>query len=349
MSELIKSNARRGKKTYVAFLDVRKAYPTCRRAAMLERLYAKLAAAPGGSEKHRPKLFSAVATMLRTENCRSKVVVDGAESAEYTVGHGLREGAVLSPVLYAVFIDDIARRLEASCSGVSVGGEAGEAVRCLLYADDICITADSQEDLQRALNVCQSFANESSFEYSMEKSQVVIFGGDYSFNAPAFTLMGQTMESVDRYKYLGLWFHESLGRPNGPRAPSRPPKSVASEYLQQRFTDEPGPGENTPVEERCIVGLWFNPNVGREGSWVAETRRLDENVDAETVEYYAGPRTSMKRMMERYCFLHKDYEPPTFRALDPWELQIEHICRSISMRTGLLRRLLLFRGSGCAS
>ena len=56
--------------------------------------------------------------------------------------------------------------------------------------------------LQRALNVCQSFANESSFEYSMEKSQVVIFGGDYSFNAPAFTLMGQTMESVDRYKYL---------------------------------------------------------------------------------------------------------------------------------------------------
>ena len=35
LSELIKSNARRGKKTYVAFLDVRKAYPTCRRAAML--------------------------------------------------------------------------------------------------------------------------------------------------------------------------------------------------------------------------------------------------------------------------------------------------------------------------
>ena len=99
LSELIKSSARRGKKTYVAFLDVRKAYPTCRRAAMLERLYAKLAAAPGGSESYRPKLFSAVATMLRTENFRSKVVVDGAESAEYTVGHGLREGAVLSPGL----------------------------------------------------------------------------------------------------------------------------------------------------------------------------------------------------------------------------------------------------------
>ena len=87
------------------------------------------------------------------------------------------------------------------------------------------------------------------------------------------------------------------------------------------------------------MGLWFDPSAGSDGSWVAKTRRLDENVDAETVEYYTGPRTSMKRLMERYCFLHKDYEPPTFRALDPWELQIEHICRSISMRTGLLRRL----------
>ena len=93
----------------MAFLDVRKAYPTCRRAAMLERLYAKLAAAPGGSESYRPKFFSAVATMLRTENCRSKVVVDGAESAEYTVGHGLREGAVLSPVLYG-YVRDVCWR-----------------------------------------------------------------------------------------------------------------------------------------------------------------------------------------------------------------------------------------------
>ena len=48
--------------------------------------------------------------------------MDGAESAEYTEGHGLCEGPVLSPVLYAVFIDNIARRLVvASCSGVSVG------------------------------------------------------------------------------------------------------------------------------------------------------------------------------------------------------------------------------------
>ena len=85
------------------------------------------------------------------------------------------------------------------------------------------------------LDCAQLFADESSFQYSMEKSQTVVFGGDCSFNAPVFTLMGQTMENVDRYKYLGLVFHESLGRPNGPCAPSRPPKSVANEYLQSMY------------------------------------------------------------------------------------------------------------------
>jgi len=39
LAEAVKSNARKGKRTYAAFLDVRKAYPTMRRSAMLGRLY----------------------------------------------------------------------------------------------------------------------------------------------------------------------------------------------------------------------------------------------------------------------------------------------------------------------
>ena len=99
LTETIKSNARRGKKTYVAFLDVRKAYPTTRRSAMLGRLFDKLARAPGGSANSRPLIWSAIERMLREENCKSRILLDTVESSEYTVGHGLREGSVLSPIL----------------------------------------------------------------------------------------------------------------------------------------------------------------------------------------------------------------------------------------------------------
>ena len=44
-------------------------------------------------------IWSAIERMLREENCKSLILLDTVESSEYTVGHGLREGSVLSPIL----------------------------------------------------------------------------------------------------------------------------------------------------------------------------------------------------------------------------------------------------------
>jgi len=41
-AKAVKSQGRRKKSTYTAYLDVAKAFPTCRRAAMFERLFKKL-------------------------------------------------------------------------------------------------------------------------------------------------------------------------------------------------------------------------------------------------------------------------------------------------------------------
>ena len=223
LAEAIKSNARQGRRTYAAFLDVKKAYPTMRRAAMLTRLYEKIDDSGG---RRRCRVWSVIERMLRAENCRSKIVVDGVESEEYAVGHGAREGAVLSPVLYAVFIDGIVGRLSA-CKGVRVGGVE---IRALLYADDIVLVADTADDLRRMLTEAQCFANDNSFQFSMEKSQIVVFGGGSPGGSPGgppdgppgsggdkddaekFVLQGRDMEHVDEYTYLGLVFHRSLGR-----------------------------------------------------------------------------------------------------------------------------------------
>ena len=50
LAEAVKSNTRSGQKTYAAFLDVRKAYPTMRRSAMLGRLHEKI-----NDEDRRPE------------------------------------------------------------------------------------------------------------------------------------------------------------------------------------------------------------------------------------------------------------------------------------------------------
>ena len=114
------------------------------------------------------------------------MVIDGVESDEYTVGHGLREGAVLSPLLYTVFIDDLPARLK-ECAGVLVGGQR---IRCLLYADDIALVAESAADLQKMLDACQAFADESSFQFSMDKSNVVVFGHRETGDGPSYFFLG---------------------------------------------------------------------------------------------------------------------------------------------------------------
>ena len=74
----------------------------------------------------------------------------------------------------------------------------------ILYADDICLIADSAADLQRMLSVSQKFADESSFQFSMEKSQVVVFGPDAGDRfADEFRLMGTLMDVVSEYTETG--------------------------------------------------------------------------------------------------------------------------------------------------
>ena len=48
----------------------------------------------------------------------------------------------------------------------------------LLYADDIVLVCENAEGLQRLLDRCQEYADEFSFEFSMKKSYVVVFGED---------------------------------------------------------------------------------------------------------------------------------------------------------------------------
>ncbi len=121
----------------------------------------------------------------------SGVVVVDRLSDEYDVCDGLREGSVLSPVLYAIHMDGIVDCLQ-GCGGISVGGNAGFRCRVLLYVDDIILVSENAADLQRMLTLCQDYADDHSFHFSLKKSQVVVFGPDVDFPA-SWSLMVKVM------------------------------------------------------------------------------------------------------------------------------------------------------------
>ena len=106
---------------------------------------------------------------------RSSVKVGSEVSSEYAVEQGLMEGAILSPFLYTVFIDGLTQRLEAQNLGCRFthGGWAG----ALYYADDLCMMATSDSEMQKMLRVLDEYCRDWQFQPAYSKTKVLRYGG----------------------------------------------------------------------------------------------------------------------------------------------------------------------------
>ena len=65
---------------------------------------------------------------------------------------GVRQGGVMSPYCFAIFIDDIVHKVVSSGTGCYIGLVCFSVI---LYADDILLLAPSISSLQRLLSICE--------------------------------------------------------------------------------------------------------------------------------------------------------------------------------------------------
>ena len=69
---------------------------------------------------------------------------------------GVRQGDSLSPILFALFINDLAKELNTLDKGVSIGKRK---LAILMYADDVVILAGNHGDAQSQLDVMTRWCN----------------------------------------------------------------------------------------------------------------------------------------------------------------------------------------------
>jgi hypothetical protein len=198
LNEIATAHRERERPLYMAFLDVRKAYDHTWRNGLW----------------HRMRKIGVPDRVLRVwrssyRQVRRAVLVNEEITDEFECEAGLAQGAVDSPTLYDVFVDELAALLLARGFGVTEG--VGERIPLLMYADDIVLLASSPEQLQRMLTLVQWFAERWQFEYNISKSAVVMSGhATPAMRAAArawtWVLAGMRLPVPDYYLYLGVEF-----------------------------------------------------------------------------------------------------------------------------------------------
>jgi len=127
---------------------------------------------------------------------------DKSTSEFFTATNGVRQGGILSPRLFTLYLD----KLSMTLNNLNVGCYLGNT--CMshyFYADDICLLAPSAAGLQQLINVCEIYGVEHDIIYNPIKSKCITFlPKNYRLHTPPVNLNGSILEYVDSLKYLGV-------------------------------------------------------------------------------------------------------------------------------------------------
>jgi len=126
-----------------------------------------------------------------------------AISFVYTISAGDRQGGLLSPLLFAVYMDVLINRLRNAGIGCKL---AQQFVGCVLYADDILLLAHSLNAVRQMLRICEEFATEFDMKFNSSKSVVTRIGERYKVKCEPLMLAGRELQFVQSLKYLGAQF-----------------------------------------------------------------------------------------------------------------------------------------------
>lgn len=118
-------------------------------------------------------------------------------SKYFATSNGVKQGGVLSPILFGIYIDELLSRLRSSGYGCMIGHRYYGAVG---YADDVSFIAPSVYSLKRMCDISQQYANEYDIKFNPVKCQFIYYGDRHDI---CFNFNGVVLNSLNRATHLG--------------------------------------------------------------------------------------------------------------------------------------------------
>lgn len=130
-------------------------------------------------------------------------------SNPFNVSNGVRQGGILSPVLFNVFIDDLSLQL----NDLNVGCQLNAvSFNHIIYADDTVLLAPSPNALHELILKCEDFASSHELIFNQKKTKYMCFKPKSLQNiyVPRMFLNGVQIDQVDKENYLGVLITDDI-------------------------------------------------------------------------------------------------------------------------------------------
>ncbi len=208
LSFIINLYLSKGKRLYCAFVDYAKAFDRISRAILWKKLI---------SVGIEGRILKVIYNLYKdAKSC----VKYGSEVSDFFPSNvGVRQGENLSPLLFALFLNDLVPHISESYSGLNylndifkehmsdVDTDKMFKLYLLLYADDTVIFAESPNELQNALDSLHEYCVINKLNVNTRKTKVLVFSKGKIRNIPKFTFNNSDLEVVFDYNYLGVTFN----------------------------------------------------------------------------------------------------------------------------------------------
>ena len=204
LTSIIDLTLTEGRRLYATFIDYEKAIDRVNRFILWSKVY---------NLGIKGKVLRAMKNLY--SKTKAQVRVNDELSNIFPCKLGVRQGDTLSPILFAIFLNDFEKYVSDRTKGFRVGTGIQRSkdnkdlnvflkLFVLLYADDTILLNENEEDMQKAINDTADYCTANDLKINVSKTKFMIFSRGKVKNVKILYMDDTPIERVDTFTYLGV-------------------------------------------------------------------------------------------------------------------------------------------------
>ena len=135
-------------------MDMKKAFDTVKHGTLFRKLI----------DRKLPLVYIRLFIVMYM-NQSAQVKWKGSLSEAFSIVNGVKQGAVISAILFCVYIDDLIKVIRRNKDGCWINDTF---VGVIIYADDIALLSPSLDGLQNMIDSCNNYAKKHNLNFSTD-------------------------------------------------------------------------------------------------------------------------------------------------------------------------------------